>query len=275
LISKGLALYIMSLQQAKFLLNKINTLYNSVEVDGQVSSIERDLMLSYVRQFYEAFLSTDEVLVPSAPISAPVIVPPPPAPAPIQKPIEVVVVPPPIPTPAPAPVIELEIQIPTPPRVEPVVIAPVAIPTPQPVFVETPKPAPPVEIVKPFAQTVFPEPPKPKAAQKPLIKPANERVDQSELFEEKMKKELSDKLGEMPIDDIRKAMGLNEKIIFLNDLFDGNQHEFDTAVSTLNNVGSYEAAKNHLALLASRFDWASKEKQAKPFIRLVKRRYNN
>jgi hypothetical protein len=258
----------MSLQQAKILLNKINTLYGSVEMDGQVSSIERDLMLSYVRQFYEAFLSTEEA-------TAPVVVPIPEVIKP--KPIELVVVPPPVLT--PAPVVELEIQAPPPPpKPEPVVIAPIAIPAPQPVVVEIPKPAPPsppVEIPKPLPQTVFPEPPKPKAAQKPLIKPANERVDQSELFEEKMKKELSDKLGEMPIDDIRKAMGLNEKIIFLNDLFDGNAHEFDTAVNTLNSVGSYEAAKNHLALLASRFDWASKEKQAKPFIRLVKRRYNN
>ncbi len=252
----------MSLQQAKFLLNKINTLYNSVEIDGQVSSIERDLMLSYVRQFYEAFLSTEEA-------PAPIVVP-----TPEPKPKEVIVVPPPAPI-----VVELEIETPPPPpKPAPVVIAPIAIPTPQPVVMETPKPAPPpppVEIPKPLPQTVFPEPPRPKTTQKPLIKPANERVDQSELFEEKLKKELSDKLGEMPIDDIRKAMGLNEKIIFLNDLFDSNQHEFDTAVNTLNSVGNYEAAKNHLALLASRFDWSSKEKQAKPFIRLVKRRYNN
>jgi hypothetical protein len=275
LISKGLSIYTMSLQHAKILLDKINGLYKSVEIDGQVSSIERDLMLSYVRQFYEAFLHSDSsVAIPAAPapkpvvVEAPKIVPPPPAPVVeyiIEKPApRVVEVAPPVVVPPPAPAME---EVPKP-------IAPPPPPAPL-VVVEIPRSEPaPVAPPPPLPTTVFPEPPKPKAAVKPLIKPANERVNQSELFEEKMSKELSDKLGETPLDDIRKGMGLNERIIFLNDLFDGNQQEFDTAVNTLNSAGDFTVAKNYLAHLASRFDWSSKEKQARPFIRLVRRRYN-
>ena len=276
MISKGLATSTMSLQHTKNLLNKISALHNSVEIDGKVSGIERDLMLSYTRQFYEFFLT----------ISDEPVAPPPPLPAPVAKPAPVVV---------------------ETPKLAPVVVAPVVekviIPPPAPVVVETPKPAPivveyipteviilptpstpvpivpkveevkvePVRVVPP---TVFPEPPKPKAAAKPLIKPANGRVEQSELFEEKMSKELSDKLGETSLDDIKKGMGLNERVIFLKDLFNGKQEDFDAAVNTLNNSGSFEVARRELAELAAKYDWASKAHQAKPFIRLVRRRYN-
>ena len=274
----------MSLQHTKNLLNKINALHNSVEIDGKVSGIERDLMLSYTRQFYEAFL-----IISDEPVA-----PPPPIPAPAPKPTPIFVAP-------PAPIV---VETPKP---EPVFVAPVVekviVPPPAPMVVETPKPAPVVveyiptevvvlsnptpvpiapkveevkveQIVKPIPPTVFPEPPKPKAAVKPLIKPANERVEQSELFEEKMSKELSDKLGESPLDDIKKGMGLNERIIFLKDLFNGKQEDFDAAVNTLNNAGSFDIARQELSELAAKYDWASKEKQAKPFIRLVRRRYN-
>jgi hypothetical protein len=259
----------MSLQKSKILLDKITALHHSIAADGKVSSIERDLMLSYLRQMYETFIDiAEDTAIP---------MPPPPAPK-VAEPIE-------RPTPPPAaPVVMEYVVTPTTPVAEPreqpkpTPPPPPIVETPAPkvevveVVAEVPKPTPPPVVQPPV--NIFPEPPKPRAAQKPLIKLANERVDQSELFEEKMKKELSDKLGETPLDDIRKGMGLNEKMLILNELFDGKHQEFDDAVHTLNTIGSFESAKNVLATLSQRFDWASKEKFAKPFIRLVRRRYN-
>ena len=288
----------MSLQHTKNLLNKINALHKSIEIDGEISSIERDLMLSYTRQFYEAFLMMSDVPTPT-PIAA----------APVQPPVVVE-------TPKPAPVYVAPVQVVPPtvveaqkvvyvappvvveaPKPAPVYIAPVQVAPPPPIVIEESKPivveyvveksvavAPPPSVVeqvkveipapRPIPPTVFPEPPRPKAAVKPLIKPANERVEQSELFEEKMGKELSDKLSESPLDDIKKGMNINDRIIFMRELFGGNQAEFDAAVNILNNSGSFEVARRELSELAAQFDWASKAAQAKPFIRLVRRRYN-
>jgi hypothetical protein len=264
----------MTLQNTKILLDKINVLHKSIETDVQISGIERDLMLSYTRQFYEAFLliSTEQM-----PIRPTIATPAPIAEAPKTEPVfvppvteKVVIVPPPV---VVEPVVEKIIVPPTPVIVERP--APVAVEhTPIAPVVLQATPAPRVEEAKPIPQTVFPEPPRPKAAVKPLVKPANERVEQSELFEEKMSKELSDKLGETAIDDIKKGMTLNDRILFMRDLFLGKQEEFDTAVHALNNAGSFDAARKELSELAFKFDWASKEKQAKPFIRLVRRRYN-
>ncbi len=274
----------MTLQNTKILLDKINVLHKSIETDVQISGIERDLMLSYTRQFYEAFLIMDSEQAPVRPAAAPlvpvaeatkvvvapepivvppvierVVVAPPPAPV-VEAIVEKIIAPPPVVVEKPAPVIEY---------VAPVVVVPPTPPAPKVEEVKIVEPA-----AKPIPQTVFPEPPRPKAAVKPLVKPANERVEQSELFEEKMSKELSDKLGETAIDDIKKGMTLNDRILFMRDLFMGKQEEFDTAVYALNNAGSFDAARKELSELAFKFDWASKEKQAKPFIRLVRRRYN-
>jgi hypothetical protein len=289
----------MTLQNTKILLDKINALHKSIETDVQISGIERDLMLSYTRQFYEAFLLMGNDQTPVMPANLPVVeaprVTPKVAPVVVAPVAEKVVVAPPPPIVVAEPIVEPVVEkviVPPPPIVEPVVERVVVPPPPvvverpapvveyiirnEPVVVAQPQPAPApkVEEIKPIPQTVFPEPPRPKAAVKPLVKPANERVDQSELFEEKMSKELSDKLGETAIDDIKKGMTLNDRILFMRDLFLGKQEEFDAAVYALNNAGSFDAARRELSELAFKFDWASKEKQAKPFIRLVRRRYN-
>ncbi len=246
----------MALQQSKNLLDKINSLYQNISLDGEISSIERDLMLSYVRQFYEAILaeSNEKPVIPPAPKPVAVVVEaPPPPPKVVEVPIVpqpapvVVVVPPPVPKPEPK--IEMEI----------------VAPKPEPIVVQTP-PTQPIVIAKPA--------PKAPAQPKSLIKPTVERVERTQLFEEKMSKELSDKLGEMPIDDIKKGMSLNERIIFLNELFDGKNNEFENAVTNLNNAPNFEDAQQQLMILATRFDWSSKEKQAKTFIRLVKRKHS-
>jgi hypothetical protein len=248
----------MSLQISKNLLEKINSLYQNISLDGEISSIERDLMLSYTRQFYEAILAESSTkpeipaaprVITPAPVVVEVVVPAPPPPPPVA---EIKVVAPPAP---PAPRIEVEVVPPPPPPA----------PRPAPVVVEQPIVAP-----KPIIDRPAPVRP---TANKPLIKPTVERVDSNQLFEEKMSKELSDKLGELPIADIKKAMSLNERIIFVNELFDGNFTEFENALTNLNSVANFAEAKGLMEILATRFDWSSKEKQAKTFIKLVKRRH--
>ena len=252
----------MSLQISKNLLEKINSLYQNISLDGEISSIERDLMLSYTRQFYEAILSESNTK-PEIPVAPKVVTPPPVV-------IEVIA-----PTPPAAPVVAEVKTIPVPPPIELVVTAPSAAREEVAPAPHTPKPAPviveqPISVPKPMIERPAVARP---VTSKPLIKPSVERVESNQLFEEKMSKELSDKLGELPIADIKKAMSLNERIIFVNELFDGNFTEFENALTNLNSVNDFAEAKGLMEILATRFDWSSKEKQAKTLIKLVKRRY--
>lgn len=118
--------------------------------------------------------------------------------------------------------------------------------------------------------TVVPQEPAPvvtTAASTPL----------TQLFADKNVNELSDKLNKLPITDINRAMGINEKVLTINELFHGDQELFSKTVLKLNTFSSYDEAKNYLIDgVASDLDWASepKVKKADKFIQLLRRRYS-
>ena len=229
----------MDLKKAQIALDKINTLFKNISSDDNISSIERDLMLSYIRNFYETFITENNVSTSSRKSST------------RKKTTS-------IPAVVPAPKIE---------RAKPVVVEiPDSIKeytTP----VETP-PAPEPVVVE--------APPAPKPAPKPKAKPVVLEQEHDILFEQKEGKELSDKLSSMPIKDLKKSMGLNEKILTINELFGGDNKAFDKALTDLNALDTFEEAKNYMSQnLAGKFEWASskKKKKAQIFIKLVRRRY--
>lgn len=236
----------MEAQQAQILLEKINALWRSINATpGPVSAIERDLMLSYIRQLYNVFLDFNQLQSLPA-------VPPPPKPQPVS---------PPVPPVKETPVVE------TPPVVEP---APVYI-QPEPVRppVETPAPVP-------QPQVVVPPPPKPQPA--PPVQsapPARATGAYEGLFSAKPSNDLSDKLSKQPIADLTKAFAINDKLLYANDLFGKDQNAFAENVRQLNTLGSFESAKSHLIQLAQQHRWLDEERveTAQAFVQLVQRRY--
>ena len=89
--------------------------------------------------------------------------------------------------------------------------------------------------------------------------------------------ELSDRLGDSPISDLTKAMGINERMLTVNELFDGDNAAFKQSLSALNEMSSYNEAKSYISnQLIEKYNWVSpkKRKKAKVFIKLVKRRFN-
>ncbi len=89
--------------------------------------------------------------------------------------------------------------------------------------------------------------------------------------------ELSDRLGDSPISDLTKAMGINERMLTVNELFDGDNSAFKQSLSALNEMSSYNEAKSYISnQLIEKYNWVNpkKRKKAKVFIKLVKRRFN-
>jgi hypothetical protein len=269
----------MDLNRAKILIEKINSLHKSMGADAShIAAIEKDLMLNYIRQLYEVVRSEEPATTKSA--SKVEIIKSTPKPKPIKKS-----------TPAPKPV-EREIIVPdeieeieVPPvvsapkpiRKAPRVIevpdaladykAPAPTPTPRP-KPTPPPPPPPTPVAKPT-----PPPPAPKPTPVPTYS-ADE--DMEELFEHGSARELSEKLSNLPIRDLRKAMGLNEKIFTMNELFGGNQPAYDKAMIELNALNNFEEAKAYLIQnVAGKYEWTkrNKKKKAQNFIKLVRRRY--
>ena len=95
------------------------------------------------------------------------------------------------------------------------------------------------------------------------------------LFEIPPAKELSEKLAELPISDLRKAFTINTWIDFTRYLFSGDSEAFKSYLGQLNNYDSFAKAKILLREVAVHYNWLEKERQAlaKEFIQTVRRRY--
>ena len=67
---------------------------------------------------------------------------------------------------------------------------------------------------------------------------------------------VSEHLHRKPVRDLKAAIGINEKFLFINQLFDGNLHDYSEAIEKLNAMHDLEAAKQFVSSeLASRFSW--------------------
>jgi len=85
---------------------------------------------------------------------------------------------------------------------------------------------------------------------------------------------LAEKLSLKPIDDLKKAIGLNQKFLFMNDLFEGENGTFNEALEQLNSFSSYLEAEDYMNnVLSNKYNWDSTSKSVKNFSLLVKRRY--
>ncbi len=116
----------------------------------------------------------------------------------------------------------------------------------------------------------------PPAETSRMSSPTPEDDEVEVLFEKPPARELAEKLQELPIQDLRRAMGLNERIFTINELFGGDQNAFDETVDRLNRFASFEQAKAYLIQeVAVPFGWTDPKKKeiAKNFIRLVRRLY--
>ncbi len=225
----------MNLKQAKVLLEKITALQKSMSIDGgDVSSIERDLMLSYIRQLYEAYLALDSNAAPSRKSSKKKKAEaPPPPPAPKVQVVEAPPPPPPPPPPAPEP------------KPEPVVSAP-----------PPPPPPPPAPVVQATAATA-----------------SDSRIEA--LFRQQSAKELSEKLGQRAVSDLTKALSINDKLLYANELFGRDMQKMGDVLQRLNGFNSMDDAKGALVQFAQEHNWTDEERAevAESFIKLVRRRY--
>ncbi len=116
------------------------------------------------------------------------------------------------------------------------------------------------------------------ASQKEDLQEAPPTYDEEllSLFEDASGNELSDKLSQLPIKDLTKAVSINERIFTIKELFGNDKEEYQNMMVALNGLDSFEDAKQVLlGSVATKYDWGSsgKMKKAIGFIKTVRRRY--
>lgn len=97
----------------------------------------------------------------------------------------------------------------------------------------------------------------------------------NDKFSEQTEKvSLAEKLGKKPIPDLVKAIGLNQKFLFMNDLFEGENNFYKEAISNLNNFSNFAEANEYIKALSARHNWEDSSSTVKEFVELVERRHS-
>ena len=225
-------------------IRKISLLLETFEDGNQVSALEKDLLLSYIKDMYDMVLDTsvsrNEVRTEARDIQV--------IPEDLGGQSEKI-------SSIPSPKIQArEVQK-------------------EPVVTEVPVPLPQKkEAVQNTVSVADTE-------KIPVVKPTGTHLSQEameEIFKEEKVSELSDKLSMSHIDDIRKGLGLNERLFTQKELFGDNSSHFNEVLDTLNKMSTYDEAKTYLlnnVIPVYHWDSEGKVKKAATFIKLVKRRF--
>jgi hypothetical protein len=235
---------IMDIHSFNKKLSKISIIIDSLDDGGNLSPLERDLLLSYIRDLYDLALDGQ---APSKPKPAPVQ---------IEKPVE--------------PIVVAQARVVTPQA------------APEPVAKEMPVATPTVEkVVEAIVPAVVAKEEAPKTEVKidPVIPHLSldlQTEDVRELFTIEKANDFSEKLSLTPIKDLTKSMGINERVLVLQELFGNNKDFFAETLEKLNGMSGFDEATSFIInTLIPKYDWTAdkRAKHATHFIKLVRRRY--
>ena len=91
------------------------------------------------------------------------------------------------------------------------------------------------------------------------------------IAKKNIKKDVSAKMQSKPINDINSAIGLNDKFIFVRELFSGDKDHYLETIQVLNNFDTFE---NAIDFLNENFDWKNDNPNYMRLQELVRRKYS-
>lgn len=120
----------------------------------------------------------------------------------------------------------------------------------------------------------------PTLAHQDEIKELNEKMGQLNMssLNDKLKTEraeISSFLTETPVRDLKKAIGVNDRFLFLSELFRGDIDMYERSIKTINNFRILAEAEYWIEReLKVKIGWAENTEAVKQFDQLVKRRFS-
>jgi len=270
------------------------------EYEGKIPIIEVDLIMTSIRDLYELVLNLQlenmgSIIPKPAPQPEAPKITPPPAPVIAEKPKEEI--PGPVEEQIEKPVEEVPpvAEMDHPVRLSPSILSMEPLTGDEPVM-ETP----PVEehgSVTPEPPVTSDEPPVPEmpASEQPgpveedeqdLDKP-HEKYQRitfdlfsdgtgttlADRLRDGQEKRIADKLQENNVIDLRTTIGINDKFLFINELFEGNMRIYDEAIQQLNTSTTMAQADMLLLDLKIAYNWDSESPTVKKFVELVRRKF--
>ncbi|MEI8201585.1 MAG: hypothetical protein WCH34_01140 [Bacteroidota bacterium] len=143
------------------------------------------------------------------------------------------------------------------------------------------------EVVPPKSEVITPKqetiPPKPKVVKSTLDLFADESQTLADKFKTEKKvlneklhteqKNLAGNIPKKPVNDLKQAIGINEKFNFINELFRGSLQDYNLAINELNNATNWDEAENILNTLLLKFGWENNNDAFPKLYDIVNRKF--
>jgi len=93
-----------------------------------------------------------------------------------------------------------------------------------------------------------------------------------DLAKKQPQNNLSSRMQSKPITDLSRAIGLNEKFLFVRELFEGDKERYHEAIQIINEMPNYQEAKDYIR---QQFNWDHEKPEVVRFMDLVNRKFSN
>jgi hypothetical protein len=118
----------------------------------------------------------------------------------------------------------------------------------------------------------------PTLSHQPKEKEVNDITALGESLNDKLKQgktEIVEILKETPVKDLRKAVGINDRFIFISELFRGDENMYERSIKTINSFNIYAEAEYWISReLKIKLGWNTELPSVQHFDQLVKRRFS-
>ena len=117
-----------------------------------------------------------------------------------------------------------------------------------------------------------------KEQPKKEVKEVNEMAAANASVNDKLKQskiDLGDTLTETPVRDLKKAIGVNDRFLYINELFRGDEVSYERSIKTINSFSILPEAEYWIQReLKVKNGWNDSNEVVKQFYQLVKRRFS-
>ena len=118
----------------------------------------------------------------------------------------------------------------------------------------------------------------PTLIQQQIHKEINELITNKESLNDRLKqekKEVAHVLKDSPIKDLRKAIGVNDKFVFISELFRGDEAMYERSIKTINTFHILPEAEYWMNReLKVKLGWNDTNETVQHFYQLVRRRFS-
>jgi hypothetical protein len=119
----------------------------------------------------------------------------------------------------------------------------------------------------------------PTLAQQPNSRELNDVIGSGkESLNDTLKKNVQDfaaVLKDSPFRDLKKAIGINDRFVFINELFRGDEAMYERSIKTINNFRILQEAEYWMVReLKVKLAWDDERETTRHFYQLVKRRFS-